>query len=95
MWHGVIEDIQNDVVVIRLVVEGEEYNAEFAKETIVKNQQSQIQIGRYVGMHTLRPRKLHVCTCTWTKEDIALAEERAKEFTALLTEIQSLPSPDQ
>lgn len=91
---GFIEKVNRVNMDVRLYIDGEEYTAKCKKSSVIWNQQSGIQQGRYIGIRKDNPKKIHLCTCVWTKEMIETAKKRAAEISELLRDVEQKPLAD-
>lgn len=91
---GFIEKVYRVNMDVRLYIDGEEYTATCKKADVIWNQKPGIKAGRYIGILKDNPKKIHLCTCVWTKEDIEEAKRRGAEIAELLRNIEQLPPAD-
>ena len=91
---GFIEKVNRVNMDVRLYIDGEEYNATCKKADVIWNQRPGIERGRYIGILKDNPKKIHLCTCVWTKEMIESAKKRADELWEIFKEIEQKPLAD-
>ena len=79
--NGYIQEIDGRRLYLRLWMDGQEFDATSSKYKVLKHQQAELTPGRYIAIvNTKRGKRLVLCSCVWSKEEIDAANARGKEL---------------
>ena len=84
---GFIESVDDKTIDVHIYGgdDEEDYLGTCYKTDVIWNQQPYISVGRYIALRKTYPKKIHLCTCVWTKEDIELVSIRAAQIAVTIS----------